>query len=275
MLKQRIVTGIVLAVLLLLVIYVLPRPLFTIAIGAVVMLGAWEWTMLSNLRAKNKRIGYLALIAVLFLLMMLMPMHQSIVVVSTISIVWWLCAAIGILRFQRKTQTFPRNTEVLNLIGLLVLLPFWFSVVMLNSGSVIYDAANPVLLFAIILIALADTSAYFAGRQWGKHKLASNVSPGKTWEGLLGAVLAVTVVVIPLAKVLGITALSQMDLLLLAFITVIAALVGDLFESVIKRIANVKDSGRLLPGHGGVLDRIDAYTAAVPIFMAVYFVLAG
>jgi phosphatidate cytidylyltransferase len=274
-LKQRIITGIVLVALLLVVIYVLPRPVFTLAVGVAVMLGAWEWTYLSGVRTKNRRIGYLALVAVLFLLMMLVPMHQSIVIVSAISIVWWLFATFTVIQFQRKNQVLPRKPDVLNLIGLLVLLPFWFSVVTLNSGSIAYDATHPVLLFAIILVVLADTSAYFIGRKYGKRKLASLVSPGKTWEGLLGALLTVMIAVLPLAKILGVVALSQLNLLLLAFITVIAALVGDLFESVMKRIADVKDCGNILPGHGGVLDRIDAYTAAMPIFMAAYFVLAG
>lgn len=275
MLKQRIITGIALVLLLLLVIYALPRPLFTVVIGAVVMLAAWEWTMLSHFRDTRKRVTYLASIVVLFFVITLLPMHLSIVLISTVSIVWWLLALVGIFRFQRKPSTFRRNTEILNLLGLLVLLPFWFSLVMLNSGSVVYDAAHPVLLFAIILVALADTTAYFVGRKWGKHKLASQVSPGKSWEGLLGAMAAVMVIVIPLGMLFGISALSKLDLIVLGFITVIAALIGDLFESVVKRIAGVKDSGTLLPGHGGILDRIDAYTAAIPIFMAVYFALAG
>jgi phosphatidate cytidylyltransferase len=274
-LKQRIITGIVLVLLLLLVIYALPRLLFTVVVGAVVMLAAWEWTALSNFRDTRKRVIYLISIAVLFIVIMQLPLHSAIVLISTVSIVWWLCAAIGIFKFQRKPSSFKRNTEVLNLIGLVVLIPFWFSLATLNSGYVVYDAVHPVLLFAIILVALADTTAYFVGRKWGKHKLANEVSPGKSWEGLLGAMAAVMVIVIPLGMLFGISALSKLDLLLLGFITVVAALIGDLFESVVKRIAGVKDSGNLLPGHGGVLDRIDAYTAAIPIFMATYFALAG
>lgn len=139
------------------------------------------------------------------------------------------------------------------------------------------------LLSSLLIIWVADTAAYFAGRAFGKHKLAPAVSPGKTWEGVIGALLANLALAIVMAKTMPVSAdnpagsvfsLIQMSMgwgFMLAFTVLITlvSVMGDLYESLLKRIAGVKDSGQLLPGHGGVLDRIDALLAVIPVTMCV------
>src|SRR5207302_1283767 len=118
----------------------------------------------------------------------------------------------------------------------------------------------------LILIWAADTGAYFAGRAFGKHKLLPNVSPGKTWEGFFGAMLMTVIVMGFVVYFLNIPPNNWVPLFLLGFVTVIFSILGDLFESMLKRQAGIKDSGKILPGHGGILDRIDSLTSAAPIF---------
>lgn len=270
-LKQRIITAAVLLILLYIVFYQLPIQYFSWVIGGVVLLAAWEWAALSGLNHPILRIGYLLLFILFNFMLNQLPVQEAIKTMSGTAVIWWMWSIIWLLRYQRAVQIFKRNTFVFSMLGLLILLPFWFALVMLNFEQHLNPQAGQILLLVILLVAIADTAAYFFGKSFGRHKLASRISPGKSWEGLLGAGMIVTVLVNPLAKLLQVQTFSYLELVGLGLLTVIAGVCGDLFESLIKRIAGVKDSGKILPGHGGILDRIDAYTAAVPIFMAVYF----
>jgi phosphatidate cytidylyltransferase len=169
------------------------------------------------------------------------------------SIVFWSMAVP--LALRRKPEL--RGSIVLAVAGFFVLVPMWLALVRLQS--------DPALLLALLAIVwISDAAAYGAGRAWGRHKLAPSISPGKTWEGVGGAFAAVAVY----AAAFHFCWLPAMDFgfVLAAFFAIAAlGIVGDLFESLLKRGAGVKDSGRLLPGHGGVLDRIDAMTAALPL----------
>ena len=172
----------------------------------------------------------------------------------------WFAAACAVVLAERAHHALPRQAWALAVIGWWVLVPTWLSLLWLK-------ALGPALLLALLaLIWLADSAAYFVGRRYGRRKLAPHVSPGKTWAGCIGALVAAPVV----AGIFGAgqsydgAMLAGFGMLCLA--TVVASVVGDLFESLLKRRAGVKDSGALLPGHGGVLDRIDSLTAAAPIF---------
>jgi phosphatidate cytidylyltransferase len=188
---------------------------------------------------------------------------------------------VWLIRYQRQVKIIYLNRYVFAFIGILILIPFWFGLGVLHVEQAyqFYLAkelglSRPhILLFIICIVALADTSAYFIGKKWGKRQLASRISPGKTWEGLIGALITVGFFTPILANIFNIDKFNIIQLSILVFITVIASVLGDLFESFSKRLAGVKDSGTILPGHGGVFDRIDGYTAAVPIFMIGYFLL--
>ena len=129
------------------------------------------------------------------------------------------------------------------------------------------------LLYLLSLVWIADTGAYFSGRKFGKHKLAPTISPGKTWEGLVGGLLANLVWIISIYQLSSGWGLGLPQFLLISLATTLISVVGDLFESILKREAGVKDSGKLLPGHGGVLDRVDSVIAAAPVFVAGIFIV--
>ncbi|MFI4955185.1 MAG: phosphatidate cytidylyltransferase, partial [Gammaproteobacteria bacterium] len=216
MLKQRIITAIFLLGLLYAVIYLLPIRYFSWAVGVVVLLGAWEWAALSGLKNPILRIGYLLLFVFLYFMINQLPVYDAIKMMSGMAVLWWMWSIVWLLRFQRQVQIIQRNTYVFSMIGILVLLPFWYAIVMLNLEQTLNPQAGQVLLLVIILVALADTSAYFFGKSFGKHKLASRISPGKSWEGLFGAVFTVTFLVWPLANILNVHAFNHPELMGLA-----------------------------------------------------------
>jgi phosphatidate cytidylyltransferase len=272
-LKQRIITAIFLIAILFAALYILPIEYFSSVVGVFVLLAAWEWTALCGMKNSLLRIAYLLFLSLLYLSINQLPLLDVLTMMSGMAVFWWMWSIVWLIRFQRQVKSFERNTWVFGLIGLLVLLPFWFAVVMLNLAPKLNPQAGQLLLFVVLLVALSDTSAYFVGKRFGTLKLASRISPGKSWEGLLGAVFCVSLCVLPLAQVLQVQIFSRLELMGIGLIIVIAGVVGDLFESLVKRLAGVKDSGKILPGHGGILDRIDAYTAALPIMMAIYYFL--
>ncbi len=175
------------------------------------------------------------------------------------SFVWWMMATLLIVFYSYGYESFLNNRALRGFMGFFVLMPFW---AMINTMRL----TNPYqLLFLLVLIWGADSAAYFVGRKWGRHKLAFRISPGKSWEGLAGAILFS----IPIALIYSWTvefSFSWLWIVIISWVTVIFSVIGDLFESMLKRKANVKDSGQIIPGHGGLLDRIDSLTAAVPVF---------
>ena len=161
----------------------------------------------------------------------------------------------GILLYQN-------NKWLLRFIAFPVLLIAWLALV------VLHDKSPEMLLYLILLVAVADSSAYFAGKRFGINKLAPQLSPSKTMEGMMGAMLGAAIWSIIAAAYFGLTWANGIFFVLLSVVTATLSIAGDLFESLIKREANQKDSGTILPGHGGILDRIDAQLAALPFFTA-------
>jgi phosphatidate cytidylyltransferase len=179
---------------------------------------------------------------------------------GTASLFWLLLAPAWLLSGRHIV-----SRTVLSMVGWLVLIATWVAVVALQTRS-------PGLLLALMAIVwIADSAAYFAGRRFGRRKLAPTISPGKTWEGVYGALAAVAIyalLLLPFAAAVGysraLDAIAVMIWVALVLLLAGLSIIGDLFESQLKRQRGVKDSGSLLPGHGGVLDRIDALTAAMP-----------
>lgn len=262
MLRDRILTAAVLIPLLIAALFYLPLTLLAALLGGISALGAVEWAALAGC---SKRCSgwyggatFVVLVVVWYLmhLLLLVP-----VMVTVTGGVFWLWAGARIFSYQRGGNAPALNGRSWCVIGWLILVPSWTALLWVRQMG---GAGLLLLLFG--LIWSADISAYFTGRRFGRRKLAHRVSPGKSWEGALGAAVATLVVGLGGAWCLDYSGVVLIWFALLGLLTCAASIIGDLLESLYKRSAGVKDSGTLLPGHGGVLDRVDSLTCAAPIF---------
>lgn len=263
MLKQRLLTAAVLLPLVLwLVIFASPLA-FGIALGLVVFLGGLEWARLGGLESRRWRVPYAAVLVLILVGLEWLRTKTGLYWLHVLAGVWWLVGLVWLIRWRNATMGRTQGASLPGLaLGLFVLTSFWAALVDLRSGT-----QGPLLVLALLLLIwLADTAAYFAGRRWGRHKLAPGISPGKTLEGVYGALALLLLYGVAL-YLWGILPLPLWQLLLLCLISGIFSIVGDLFESLLKRRRGLKDSGHLLPGHGGVLDRIDSLLSAAPVFV--------
>ena len=256
MLKQRVITALVIAPIALALVFFAPDYVFAAAMLLMALVGAWEWSALAGRPDKNSRSLLVVLFAVLaaagWLLQQSFTYPQGLMLYCLLALVWWLFSLVWIAVLRSE---FPRLVKVL--CGVLILLPSLAAVVAVRAVSPWY------LLVLLLLTTSADIGAYFTGRAFGKHKLAPLVSPGKTWEGVVGGVAAVIVVAAVASHWLpG----SPLPFILICIGVALLSVVGDLSESLFKRQAGLKDSGTLFPGHGGVLDRVDSLTAAAPLY---------
>jgi phosphatidate cytidylyltransferase len=262
MLKQRIITALILLPIALCGFFLLEGAGFALFIGLVVTLGGWEWARLAGLEAQPARVAFAALVAVALFFLYLAPSLAPWVLGA--AVLWWAVATFLVLTYPRTGEQWSSVACKL-LIGLLVLLPAWQGLVLIKE----WPLGNLLILAVMVLVWGADIGAYFSGKAFGKRKLAPQVSPGKSWEGFYGGMLLCLVITL----FVGLNrhwSLGEMILGLLGCALVVAiSVVGDLTESMFKRRAGIKDSSNLLPGHGGVLDRIDSLTAAIPVFAVV------
>ena len=262
MLKQRLITALILISVLLWALFAWPQPAFAIFLGVFILVGAWEWTALCGLQKLPVRLLYLALVAMAGGFLIVTP--SLTLPLMAIAVLWWLWIFIELVAYPDVRRGFLASLPGKLMSGFVLLLPAWIALLTLRAQS---PQGEWLALFLLLIVWAADTGAYFAGHRWGKTKLALHISPGKTWEGVAGGL--VTVLVLALAA--GIygahyTGAPLAGWVALALVTGFVSVLGDLFESRVKRAAGVKDSGVLFPGHGGVLDRIDAFTAAAPLF---------
>lgn len=265
MLKQRVVTAVIGLSALLVVLFVVPPSVACVAIAAVILLGAWEWSGLLQVSGVTLRIGYVILVAAV-LALVAMPLAASAELILQVSLVSWLCALVWTFYFPTRIPVVVRWVA-----GVLLLIPLYLALVIL------YQAGPEILLFSLFIVWFADSGAYFAGKRFGRVKLAPGISPGKTWEGVIGGLIAVVLLTIGIWFWVDFGEGMRFDLaVLVPFFLAVACLsiVGDLTVSMFKRGAGVKDSGRLFPGHGGILDRIDSVAAAAPL-VALGLIWAG
>lgn len=278
MLSLRVLTALILVPPFVLALFYLPSVGVAALLGVFTAAAAWEWAALCGLTRGRVRAGYSAAVVVLGAAGVMFFSRSGIssppvLFVLAGAVVWWVWIFLE-LAFRRDAPrtlfTVPYR-KVLS--GFFILIPAWFATFFLHAA----DPRSPrVLLFLFVLLWVADTAAYFAGHYFGRVKLAPTVSPGKTVEGVAGGVIAVA-----LLSYFGGTLIWKLDggrlalWVALAVGTALFSVVGDLVESKFKRVAGVKDSGRLLPGHGGVLDRIDSLTAAAPVFALGWFFVFG
>jgi len=265
MLKQRVITASILAPLVVWAVLESPTPYLALVFGVLIVQGGWEWSGFMKLASTALRVSYPAVVGGALLAVWFFVDWNSSdwLVLPVLSLFWWLLALLWVLGFPRSARRWsPRWAQTL--IGLLVLVPSWLSVVGLHQDI---HQGPALLLYLLLLIWCADIGAYFGGRRWGRRKLAPAVSPGKSWEGAYSALAASLVFALLGALFFGLPGNQLLALVVLSLVTVAFSILGDLTESMFKRHAGIKDSGVLLPGHGGVLDRIDSITAAAPVFV--------
>lgn len=291
MLKTRIITALILAPLALAGVFFLPLQLFPFFVAGVTLLGAWEWGAFLPSKAQNSsgnklhRVVFTISLAILMASFMILvpithvwsngqlhPIYQAALFIAAM---WW-CVSIALIFLYPKASNFWSDSEFYKgLFGQLTLIPFWIGMIALRG----YGYHNDPMLGGILIVSVfaivwgADVGAYFVGRSIGKRKLMPNVSPGKTIEGMLGGlVTAMLAIFITKSYFYNI---ELLPLLVLVFVTAFISVFGDLNESMLKRNSNIKDSGTILPGHGGILDRIDSLTAAIPVFALGYLLLVA
>jgi phosphatidate cytidylyltransferase len=275
MLKQRVITALVLAPLIVALIFLTRASVFASLLGLVFLLGMWEWTRMAGVHGRLWRILSLLGYAVLFGLLWQVCKTPWWWLPVLAGLVWWLLALYWLTRHRFAADPTPGHALLKLVAGAFVVVPAWCAVVVMHG-----DMAEPhtgyghwwVLFFALVVVA-ADIGAYSAGRRWGRRKLAPVISPGKTREGVYGALVCSGIVGLIGGVLLDVPLDRLAAIVALALLTVLFSIVGDLFESLMKRHAGIKDSGALFPGHGGVFDRMDSIVAALPIFVLGKFLL--
>ncbi|WP_075186723.1 phosphatidate cytidylyltransferase [Teredinibacter haidensis] len=263
MLKQRVYTAVALVVPFITILFLGSWLHFTCLAGVVVGLAAWEWAGLAGLKTPLSRAVFTAFIALSGALigwfLQWTEHHQNLQTLLIAASIWWAVALLWVQGYPSSAIIWG-STPVRLVMGWFVLVPAWLALVYLRSEP----AGSWLVLMAVFTVAAADIGAYFTGRAFGRTKLAKNVSPGKTWEGVVGGLCFA----LALGAVANVVIIHGNWLALVAVIlpTALVSVLGDLLESMVKRHQGVKDSGALLPGHGGFMDRIDGLVAAAPIF---------
>jgi len=270
MLKARVLTALVMLPIALLILFVLPEDAFAMCVGLIVLVGAWEWIRLSGLVSRLLTWVLLAVFAGVLIWSYVLP-TVYVPMLLGIGCIFWIGAAAMVMMYPKSKEQVGGKRMKLGF-GLLVLIPAYVALLYLRR----HDAHLLLIALLVTIIWAADVGAYFVGRQFGTVKLAPNVSPGKSWAGLIGGMI-VALAVGMLGASIGeptdhlFSPVAWSVLIGIVAITVLFSVLGDLFESLIKREQGVKDSSSLLPGHGGVMDRIDSLTAATPVFaLSVY-----
>ncbi len=256
MLKLRILTALILIPLVIVGIFYASEFYFKLITAGIMLMAAWEWSRLSACQNSAKRISYVGVQALI--LFLILP-YLAYDILLKCGLIFWLLLSVYLI-WARSQPILPMISPAITAsLGWLIISLCWVALQKLQMTPVY-------LMFMLLIIWLADTAAYISGRLWGRHLLAPTLSPKKTWEGfIIGLLFSFFSAMLMLYFFPGIKpTFSQMWLLVL--LTSLAAVAGDLFESQLKRLRGLKDSGQLLPGHGGILDRIDSLLAAAPVF---------
>lgn len=271
MLKIRVLTALILAPLVVLAILFLPGPWFALLWGLAIALCAWEWSDLAGLETIPAKAGFVA-VCVGIMTSYQQWAGEAEEWLAWPMLVWWFLVSVLLRKMPGKLLALNYPTALKLVVGLVVLVSAWILMVWTQ-----FNLGGPQTLYLFLLVWLADIGAYFAGKRWGLTKLSPEISPGKTVEGLYGALLASFAFALLTVGILiyfgqgsftAFNAVQTVDFVMLSIVTVFFSVVGDLFESLVKRVRGVKDSGVLLPGHGGMLDRLDSLIAAVSVYYA-------
>ncbi|HHQ4554317.1 TPA: phosphatidate cytidylyltransferase [Aeromonas veronii] len=282
MLKQRIITALMLIPLVLGALFFLPLKFFALLAALVFLLASREWSGFVCAASQQwlPIVFCLLLGASLFWLpveqLWTPHLHPLVMGVLWTAVSWWLLGLLLVLRYPQSAKLWKESIWLKSLFGLVTLVPFFWSLVAIRGYNFYHDPMMGawILLFVMGLVWAADSGAYFFGKAFGKHKLAPAVSPGKTIEGMCGGLFTASLLAIGVTWSMGFVPAKMITVLFCSLLAVLASVLGDLTESMFKREAGIKDSGTLLPGHGGILDRIDSLTAALPVFLLSYLLLS-
>ena len=261
-LHARVLTALLLGPLVMLAVLLLPTAWFAALMSVFIAMAAWEWAGLAGFGRQSARSGYVVLTLFCMLLIWLLAPRDLDSLLLSLAALWWLALSLR-LALIRRIDPAPVLEPALLLLGLLVLVAPWLALAHLHA----LPSDGPLIALSLfMLVWFADSAAYFGGRRFGRTKLSALLSPGKTRAGVYSGMVVAVVWALVTAAVLGLPPLKTLFLTLINILTVAMSVVGDLFESLLKRRRGVKDAGSLLPGHGGMLDRIDSMTAAAPLF---------
>lgn len=286
MLKERVLSAIVMVIVALAAIFWLPPLALTIALSALVVLGMWEWAQFAGFKSQMSRVVVAGATTCILLLLIVANtdyisaarfITDANAIVLFIACAWWIIAFGLVVTYPNSAKLWEKSVVAKLLFALCTLFPFLIGLLAIrfNNYSVNAYQGTYLLLYVFLLVWGADSGAYFFGRALGKYKLAPRVSPGKSWEGALGGLFTSGVIAFAFLQatpndVFGRT-LEMMPFIAVSVATVAISVLGDLAESMFKRQASIKDSSNLIPGHGGILDRVDSLTAAIPFFATMFF----
>lgn len=264
MLLQRTLTALLLAPLTALLILLPPSGLFAALVAIAFGGAAWEWARLCAVHSNLARGGFAAVfLAACAALWWVRDTAQLWLLLIVLGVLWWLCSLVWMRAYTFAAAPNRDNRLLKLLVGLLLLVPAWLALASIHGSR---PDGHWWTLLTLMIVWAADTGAYFSGRFFGQRKLAPRISPGKTWAGVYGALAGGVLVAVLGGWLLHVRGPQLLGLGALGLLTVAASIVGDLFESLMKRHAQIKDSGTLFPGHGGLLDRLDSVFAALPVF---------
>ena len=279
MTRTRLLAALVMAPLAIAAVLLLPTPWLAVLAAAAFLIGLWEWLRLTEIEDPIAR-GVLLVVNLLVMVALVWASRSNsggsfilFKIAVLLGGIWWLLALLWLRRYEFASDHDTHARMFKLAAATLSIIPAWCALVLIHAGQV---GAPPVttgipgghrwLLLALAIVWAADTGAYFAGRAFGRNKLAQRISPNKTIEGLFGGVVAGMVLAVGAAPLAGATLGQLPYVAIVALWTILFSVVGDLFESLLKRHVGAKDSSHLIPGHGGVLDRIDSQLAALPVF---------
>lgn len=261
--RQRVITALLVTPCAIALILLTPTVALAAIISVLCLIASWEWTRLAGMRSRPVRAVLVTLCALLMIALWLNKGSLFWWATIAVGAAWWFVAVLWLKNYSFAAAPTRENTAIKLAAGLVTVYPAWVALMQIHAQQPRYHTWA---IYALLLVWGADTFAFLSGRRWGKRKLAPNISPGKTTAGVWGALIGSAIVAAIGGWLLDVRGMQLFALVVLALISVLFSVVGDLFESVIKRHANVKDSGALFPGHGGVFDRLDGVFAALPIF---------
>ena len=284
MLKQRIITALVLAPAAILAILFLSVDAFQLVVAIVMGLGAYEWGNMSGLIQRRMKLVFTIIISAICVgLSLWVPasqiwqqgqLHDVFFWILALASLWWAYSLIMVIIYPKASAFWQQSHFIRNLFGVFTLVPTYVAIVTLRSSLFDVDSfyGASLIFYVLGIVWAADVGAFFVGVKFGRTKLRRNVSPGKTYEGFAGGVAASLAIIAFAALHYQVETKAITLHIAIGVVTVAVSALGDLNESMFKRCAGIKDSGRILPGHGGILDRIDSLTAAFPVFTFCYVV---
>ena len=261
--KQRMITGLILAPIGIVAVLFLPTMALAVFTSMTVLVAMWECTRMAGFASRPVRSAVVALVALALVFLWMARGEPLIWYLIAAGVVFWIVAFLWLRNFSFGAAPTRENAMIKLVAGLFATLPAWIALTKLHGDP---RSGHGWALLALMLVSVADTAAYFTGSRYGKVKLCPQISPNKTIAGVYGALASGAILSAIGGWLLDLRGLAWLSLIALALVTVIASIVGDLFESLIKRQAGVKDSGTLFPGHGGMFDRLDGMFAALPVF---------